>query len=1108
MSGDRKRRKGGSVPQSSEQTSLFERPAESLDSSGESGDDRVRKPADEAVRVKIRTELDTTMLVEAAAGTGKTTSLVARMTSLVATGKARASTLAAITFTVKAAAQLREKFQEAVEKRLRESADPLEQQRLKAALGDIDRGFIGTTHAFCGRLLRERPVEAGLDPEFKEVDEVVAQQLTAAFWIGWWSEEAAAGNPLIAEALAIGLERAHLRTAFEKMVEHPDVRFLVRRSDKPDMKSVCDELSRFLDECEPQMPTDAHRAEPDPFEQMIVALLRLRSNLDLKQLSAQLRLLDEGNHASRKPTQNRWPDKKIAKALGERYKAFAVDTLRPALQRWREYVHAIAIELLGPAAIAFAAERRRNGTLSFQDLLLCARDMLRDHPAVRRYFQKRFTHLLVDEFQDTDPLQAEVMLYLTASDLTERSWRKLEPRPGSLFIVGDPKQSIYRFRRADITTYLEVKSRIEASGGEVLQLGTNFRSAPAICSFVNDAFSTLFSEEDVAAGRQARHVDLSAHRETGALTGVYTLETGDASVAEMAEAEARCLAEWIRRSVASKMVIEDEGETRPVRWSDFLLVSWGRTRLATYARVLEELGLPYEITGSRAFADAPELETVMPLLRAVVDFDDVVSIVAYLRGPLCGVDDDALYQFQKAGGRFSPFSSTFEGADLGIVRGLEVLRGAIEDSRKHPPAAALGRLFEKLGLLPLAVSGEQPGTRGGVLMLAMTIAREMSARGDSLDAIVSAWGELIEPQLSPDIEQVNIDPARLDAVRLMNIHQVKGLEAPIVFLIDPGDEFDHPVELFVDRSGDESLGHFVLSRERGKAKKLLAQPPDWDRHLETEKAFKAAEKNRLLYVAATRAKHLLVVGYRSGVQGVKGAWRELARRATQRLFDLAEVREETARAKGVEHQFDAAKLDLAARFEASGTTSYSVLPITKIAHGSHTELVRAEEGLGKGTSWGRVLHRLFEAMLLDGNADVRLHAENLLKDEERDVAELADVLRVVESVRSSAIWQRVLRADERLVEVPFAIQVPSRDLGLVDLPELTLLHGQIDLVFREGEEWFVIDYKSDATAGRLEDLISYYKPQVEHYAKFWSKLTAKKTSAGLYFVDTGEVVWV
>src|SRR5438128_7559577 len=332
---------------------------------------------DQEAREAIRNRLDVTMLVEAAAGTGKTTSLVARMVNLVAAGRARASTIAAITFTVKAAAHLREQFQEEIEKSLLPSGEggPAMQGRMRGALAEIDRGFIGTTHAFCARLLRERPVEAGLDPEFRELDEAAAKHITAEFWNRWYDAENFAGNPLLVEAREVGLDRKTLRGAFARVVEYPDGTLISKRSRRPDLQSVVNKLFKHLDEIEPHLPTDGDRDEPDPFEKMIVRLLRQRRSADLDDPFAQFALLDEGNHAQHKPVQKRWPDGKIAKHLFDAYSDFVTTELRPVVQLWREHAHGIALEVLRPAAEAFAVERRRNGTLTFQDLLVFARDM-------------------------------------------------------------------------------------------------------------------------------------------------------------------------------------------------------------------------------------------------------------------------------------------------------------------------------------------------------------------------------------------------------------------------------------------------------------------------------------------------------------------------------------------------------------------------------------------------------------------------------------------------------------------------------------------------------------------------------------------------------------
>jgi len=1032
-----------------------------------------RLPPDQASRDAIRNDLDVTMLVEAAAGTGKTTNLVKRMVNLVVTERAAPAKIAAITFTVKASAHLREEFQQA-----------LERGGLAAALQEIDRGFIGTTHSFCARLLRERPVEAGLDPEFEELDEAAARAATSDFWNRWYDTRAVGGHELIEEAREVGLTRPILRGAFEAMVEHPDITLVSQRRARPDLRAVVSEVSAFLDECEPSLPTGSDHKRDD-FEVLIIKLLNDRRASDLNDVFEQIAFLEEANHGSRKPTQKNWPDKAVAKQLGLDFKELVTDRIRPALREWREHVHGIALELLRPATEEFAADRRRNGTLTFQDLLVCARDLLRDHPNVRRYFQRRFTHVLVDEFQDTDPVQAEVLLYLTGEDIAERNWRKLRPRPGSLFIVGDPKQSIYRFRRADITTYLEVKEIIVRSGGKVVPLSTNFRSVPAICTFVNDAFKELFSADDVVAKMQAEHVDLSSFVDASSRSGVFTLESTSDRNDTVACAEAEAVGRWIRAAV-------DAGS---LHWNDVLLVSWQRPRLSHYARCFERLGIPYDITGSNAFKGLDDLADAMPLLRAIVMPEDEVAVVAFLRGPLCGVDDDALYRFRMDGGRFSPFGDQPETLDPRIARGLVTIREAIDDARQHPPAAAIARLFDRIGLVALSAGGEQPGTRSGNLMLALSIARDLSSRGESLASIAGHLSDMLENP--PEIEELDIDPSRVDAVRLMNLHQVKGLEAPVVFLIDPADEFNFPIDLVVDRSGEESLGHFALSKPWGKGKKEIALPVGWDEHKSREEGFKRAERMRLLYVAATRAKEMLIVGFRQTTKGVSGAWRELAGRIRDRLTLPVNVAARASSAGSVP-----GSIDIAARYEIAKKSSYSVLPVTKIAHANHEELVKAEEGLGKGMSWGRVLHRLFEAMLRNDAIDVRLYAANLLKDEERDPVELSEVMRVVEAVQSSDLWRRVKAADERYVEIPFALTIQHEEHGE------TLLHGTIDLVFREGERWFIVDYKSDSTLNRLEHLVAYYKPQVEHYARFWSDLTHAPATAGLFFVDGCIERWV
>jgi ATP-dependent helicase/nuclease subunit A len=1031
---------------------------------------------DAEARQAIRTDLGSTMLVEAAAGTGKTSSLVARMINLVATGACPVENLAAITFTVKAAAELRERFQEALEKAVPEASP--------------DRAFIGTTHAFCARLLRERPVEAGLDPEFEELDEVRAGMITEEFWQRYLERLVATGDERLARLRESGLRLRDLRSGFRRLIDHPDVEIVYRETERPDLQPIAREVSRMLDDIEPDLPdaTDGHKQ--DDFEVMVHKLLSMRATRDLTEPLNVFDFLDEANHRSRRPTQKNWPDKKRAKGYGEDWQSFVNSTLRPALIRWREHTHGLAFSILEPAVREFETERRRAGTLTFQDLLVCARDLLRDHRHVRLYFQRRFRNLLVDEFQDTDPVQAEVMFYLTGQDVNEKDWRKLHPRPGSLFIVGDPKQSIYRFRRADITTYSQVRDQIARAGGQVVPLTSNFRSGKNICDWVNEFVGRKFAGADVAEGRQAEYVALSPTRPIGPNSGVYLLETpGRDSFDETACAEAENVAAWIRTAVETGMKIEEDGAERPVAWADFLLVTRNRRRLALYAAELERSGVPYTVTGSRAFAESEELYALLPLLHALVDPDDQVSLVAFLRGPLCGVDDQALYQFVRAGGRFS-YLREQDVLDDRIGEALAMMKAVWTDVRRRPPAAALSRLADRLGVLAQAAARERGGTRSGNLLKALSIAREASTAGKSLAEVVDVLEQMLEERA--EVEEMDVDPARDDAVRLMNLHQVKGLEAPIVFLVDPCSSSRSTVDHHVDRTGDHSRGYFTLSKSFGKSTKMIAQPPGWDSFENTEKSFHRAEEDRLLYVATTRAKNLLVIGHQGGPKP-KGPWQSLVDRSLQALFRLRALR---ARQMPLLPPVEAPP-DIAASFAAAGEESYAVNLVTKITHTDHRQLVKVEEGLGKGMSWGRVMHRLFEALLRDESLDVELHARNLLKDEEREPAEIDEVLRAVAALKGSQLYRRVLQSAQRMVEVPFAT-----------MTEGVLLHGVIDLVFLEEGIWHIIDYKTDSTAGRLQSLVDYYAPQVNAYVRFWQEITGQPSRGGLFFVDGAVERWL
>jgi ATP-dependent helicase/nuclease subunit A len=1070
--------------------------------------ERGRFRSDEADRQAIRRDLDTNLLVEAAAGTGKTTSLVERMLAIVREGKATVERLCAVTFTVKAAAQLKERFQVGLEEGIRTESDATKRARLADALEGIDRGFIGTIHSFCARLLRERPVEAGVDPDFEELDETEDLLLREEAWERYKQTLFIESAPILAELGRYGISVDLLRAAYQCLASNPDVEPAVAdRLPEPRFEREKEKVLEFLARAEREIPPRDPAARSDSLQKKLRSALRLRDIRDLDR-PAELVLLFERLQGRGKIVQKLWPNAAAAKRLGDDFEALVEDVVSPALGCWREFLYPVAIEAVRPAVDVFRRLRRDRGALDFGDLLLCVRDLLRDHPEARADFQRRFTPILVDEFQDTDPIQAEVLLYLTGSRLDEKDWRRLDPVPGSLFVVGDPKQSIYRFRRADIETYECVKERICASGGRVLRLTTNFRSCPEICDWVNDVFTGVFP---VAASReQAADSRLVPDRgNAGGFSGAVRLDvpaTAGRNQEDVARADAVRIASWIRAAIDAKVEIAWK-RSREAQPGDFLILFRYKRHMDLYARELELRGIPYEIAGGGAFSESDDLRDLLPLLESIVDPDDPVSLVAALRGPLFGIDDDALYRFHRDGGRFHLFAPAPAAADPRIVGALAILREAFDLSKRLPPAAALGRIAGNLGAVAHAGARELGGTRAGNLLKAVSIARTLSASGESFASIVRHLRQLTE---SSDTEEMSLRPGAAGAVRLLTLHRAKGLEAPIVFLADPGGEWDAPIGWCVGRETEPPQAWLrVLRSERNDRKSAegeVARPVGWSDREERERLFQEAEKGRLLYVAATRAADLLVVS--AGPNETRSPWARLAAAISEPAPDLparpAAVAPTPARDLSAElAQFRRTR---DAHREAATHPSYRVEQVTKLAHSDENLPFRARTG--RGMSWGRVIHRVLDGAMKDPSLDLYLYAANVLSEEERPATDLPDVITLARAVIGSPLWNRALAARRRFTEIPFALQVDSKELGLPSDPPETLLQGAIDLAFEEESGWVLVDYKSDTIADNLDELVGFYSPQIELYRRYWERLTGRSTKAGLFFVQTGKEWWL
>ena len=365
--------------------------------------------------------------------------------------------------------------------------------------------------------------------------------------------------------------------------------------------------------------------------------------------------------------------------------------------------------------------KTRAGALDFLDLLLKARDLVRSDETVRRGFQERFTHIFVDEFQDTDPLQAELLLLLAASDPAVTDWRTVTPAPGRLFIVGDPKQSIYRFRRADVGIYRDVCERLEKSGAKIVKLTTSFRSVPQIQACVNAAFAPVMTGD--AFTLQADYVPLSPYRpgidRQPAVVALpvpkpYGMRNLSAVAIEASLPDAvGAYIDWLLTE--SKWKVTERTGDKPVplaaRHICILFrrfISFGDDVTMPYAHALEARGVKHVLVGGKTFHDREEVETIRAALAAIEWPDDELSVFATLRGSLFAIGDEELLDWKQRFGVFHPFRIPRQIAE---PRAPAPSPDPAHLSRSSSALKVLQRLHRRRNYIPVADTIQQAAER-------------------------------------------------------------------------------------------------------------------------------------------------------------------------------------------------------------------------------------------------------------------------------------------------------------------------------------------------------------------------------------------------------------
>jgi ATP-dependent exoDNAse (exonuclease V) beta subunit len=860
---------------------------------------------DQRERELIHAALERTMLVEAAAGTGKTTELVKRIVNVLAEGKARVEQIVAVTFTDKAAGEMKLRLRSELEEARKASGDGGSARRnLGDALARLEEAHISTIHGFCAELLRERPVEARVDPQFEAMADAEAERIYGEAFTVWLQAKLEDPPEGVRRSLRRKSEEGpvqRLRSAGWVLANWRDFGRPWRRppfAREAAIDALVERLHAFNAlTAHPSNPRDyfyldTRKARRISYEVRVIERVRER---DYDGLEAAL----VGLAADR--------DFQQAKGYGQEYgegvtRAEVLAAHQELVEALRSFAAAadadlaalLQVELLG-TTLRYEELKSRSGRLDFLDLLLLARNLVRDCDGVRAEFQRRFTHIFIDEFQDTDPLQAEVLLLLASDDPGVRDWRQVTPVPGKLFIVGDPKQSIYRFRRADVGIYQEVKKQLSERGALVVNMTTSFRAVPSIQNMVNAAFGPAMTGDP--ATLQADYVPLSPYRqELGSQPTVVVLPVPEpygkrgltaTAIKESLPHAVGAFVAWLlndsqwtvtERGPAGR---DDPAARAPLSARHICLLfrrfdSWGTDVTRPYVEALEARDIPHLLVGGKSFYVREEVQTMRAALCAIEWPDDELSFFAALKGSLFAIGDAELLEYRHRYHRLHPFriphspdgpvptgphpdgvsgSREVSGEPVPehlqpIVEALELLQSLHRNRNYRPVAETIVRLLEATrahAAFALRPWGEQ--VLANVLHVAEMARAYEESGGISFRGFVERLREEAERGEAPEAP---ILEEGSDGVRIMTVHRAKGLEFPVVILADVTAKLTHAhASRYI--APDPASGGLCAVQIAGWS------PVDLLEHDNEELARDKAEGVRIAYVAATRARDLVVI---------------------------------------------------------------------------------------------------------------------------------------------------------------------------------------------------------------------------------------------------------
>ena len=838
----------------------------------------------EAGRFTAQTELTRNLVVEAGAGTGKTTLLITRLCLAILVQKVPVERLVAMTFTEKAAAEMKTRLVSALHEIIAALQvphfTPKEESlnmgeavlslartyfqkvprfaftdkellaRAEAALTYIERANIGTIHSFCADILKQFPLEAGLPPN-AEID--TGPKLAYMFENHWhhFLETEMGDNAPHASQWKMVLEAVTLSELKDFAQELCD-----GKVEKYDYWAYAEKMAQLCQQkiirCKEIVASKKRRITIMNKLDMAADSLK-RSILYLTRQPFERKTLSEGDvltaSVPSKPHTG-WTMEEESEACT--LVRFAKDLLPE-----RQHVFTTAYELVQPLVERVRTEFIRNGNLTFNDLIVKTRDLLQRNLSVRRLLKERFDVLFVDEFQDTDPLQGEIFLFLAEKKNTfAPHWQQVDLEEGKLFVVGDPKQSIYRFRGADIEAYTSFTDLIIANGGQLCTLENNYRSVPAIVDFANSACAPVMQRQaayyaDGSAENksfyQADYKPIEPTRaqpkSSASVQWLFVEESGAASAEEYRQNQAAAIAQWIHENVGHLKL----SDGRTLAYKDVTILFRSLPAAHIYTRIFRHAGIPFHVEADRDYFRKQEVNDLLNVLRLLVNPYNAVALTGVLRSPWQGFTDQEIYRAAQEGAL--DLFKTPSNARLSAC--YERLRLLVQTAAQQSVPAFLEQLFYSLFFAPACAAAYEGEKTLDILNHLAQLAQDYT---DKMPVSIAQFLTYLEEMLADVPEQLtpSLPSGEQDVVTVMTVHKAKGLAFPVVIFADLSKVFsrgDGNSHLFGWR---ENIHGLRVGDIKDVSMPFLEE--EQDKH-------EACEEMRILYVALTRAREkLLLVG--------------------------------------------------------------------------------------------------------------------------------------------------------------------------------------------------------------------------------------------------------